>query len=100
MMKKNISVRDFDWVLVAFVLMICAIGVLQIYSATLSTKFAGAHVKQLYWIAGGIVMMLLMSLINYEALLDNIHWMYVAAIIALTAVLLFGQKYLGARRWI
>jgi rod shape determining protein RodA len=99
-MRKYISFRDFDWVLLIFVLLICALGVVQIYSATLATKFAGAHVKQVYWIAGGLVLMFLMSLVNYEALLDRIHWIYGLAVFSLLAVLLVGQKYLGARRWI
>ena len=44
--------------------------------------------------------MFLVSLLNYQALLEQIHWMYIAALASLIAVLLFGQKYLGARRWI
>jgi rod shape determining protein RodA len=39
-------------------------------------------------------------LFNYHVLLDRAHWMYIAALASLMAVLLFGQKYLGARRWI
>ena len=44
--------------------------------------------------------MFLVSLVNYQALLDQIHWFYIAAVASLMAVLVFGQKYLGARRWI
>jgi rod shape determining protein RodA len=40
------------------------------------------------------------SLFNYQALLDKVHWMYIASIASLVGVILFGQKYLGARRWI
>ena len=64
------------------------------------TKFAGAHIKQLYWIIGGIGGMFLMSLLNYQLLLDRVHWMYIASIASLMAVLVFGQKYLGAKRWV
>ena len=99
-MSRYVSFRDFDWVLFIFVLMICAIGVVQIHSATEHTKFAGAHIKQLYWVIGGVGAMFLMSLINYQALLDQVHWMYIASIASLVAVMIFGQKYLGARRWI
>src|SRR5262249_35825295 len=80
--------------------LICLLGVVQIYSATHATKFAGAHVKQLYWIAGGLALMFLMSLVNYEALLDRIHWFYGAAVLALIAGLALGPRYMGARRWI
>src|SRR6202162_1819580 len=99
-MSRYVSYRDFDWVLMGFVLVICALGVLQIYSATEHTKFAGSHVKQIYWILAGVAAMFLVSLLNYQALLEQIHWMYIASLASLIAVILFGQKYLGARRWI
>ncbi|MGA9790650.1 MAG: FtsW/RodA/SpoVE family cell cycle protein, partial [Terriglobales bacterium] len=99
-MSRYVSYRDFDWVLLGFVLVICALGVLQIHSATEHTKFAGAHIKQIYWILGGVGAMFMVSLLNYQAVLEQIHWMYVASLASLIAVLLFGQKYLGARRWI
>ena len=99
-MSRYISFRDFDWLLFTFVLMICGLGVMEIHSATLHTKFAGAHIRQIYWILGGMAGMFLVSLINYQKLLDRVHWLYIAAIVSLMSVMLFGQKYLGARRWI
>jgi rod shape determining protein RodA len=99
-MSRYISFRDFDWILLIFVLLICGLGVLEIRSATMHTKFAGADIKQLYWILGGIGGMLLMSLLNYQLLLDRVHWMYIASVASLMAVLVFGQKYLGAKRWV
>ena len=99
-MSRYVSFRDFDWVLLIFVLIICGVGVVQIHSATEHTKFAGAHIRQVYWVIGGVAAMFLMSLINYQALLDQVHWMYIASIASLMAVMIFGQKYLGARRWI
>jgi rod shape determining protein RodA len=99
-MARYVSYRDFDWLLLIFVLIICALGVMEIHSATEHTKFAGAHVKQMYWVAAGVGMMFLVSLVNYQALLDQIHWFYIASVASLIAVLLFGTKALGARRWI
>src|SRR5437588_3516194 len=99
-MSRYVSYRDFDWLLIIFVLMLCGLGVMEIRSATVHTKFAGAHIKQLYWIGGGLMGMFLISLLNYQALLDKVHWMYIAAIASLMSVMVFGQKYLGARRWI
>lgn len=99
-MSRYISFRDFDWLLFIFVMLLCGLGVLEIRSATEHTKFAGAHIKQIYWITGGIVGMFLMSFINYQKLLDAVHWMYIVSIASLMTVIIFGQKYLGARRWI
>ncbi|MBZ5657236.1 MAG: rod shape-determining protein RodA [Acidobacteriia bacterium] len=99
-MSRYVSYRDFDWILMGFVLVICSLGVIQIHSATEHTKFAGAHIKQISWILAGVGAMFLVSLLNYQALLERIHWFYFAALASLIAVILFGQKYLGARRWI
>jgi rod shape determining protein RodA len=99
-MSRYVSYRDFDWLLLTFILLICALGVMEIHSATVHTKFAGAHIKQVYWVLGGLVGMFLISLLNYQAMLEQVHWMYIAAIGSLMGVLIFGQRYLGAKRWI
>src|SRR5712671_6073303 len=99
-MARYVSFRDFDWLLLGFVLLICGLGVMEIQSATVHTKFAGSHIKQIYWVLGGVAAMFLVSLVNYQALLDRIHWFYIAGVVSLMAVIIFGQKYLGARRWI
>jgi rod shape determining protein RodA len=99
-MRRYIRFRDFDWVLLLIVVLICALGVLEIYSATLNTKFQGMHVRQIYWISAGLVLMVILSMVNYQVLLENVPWMYGIAIVSLVAVLVFGRKYLGARRWI
>jgi rod shape determining protein RodA len=99
-MSRYVSYRDFDWILLGFVLAICTLGVLQIHSATSHTKFAGAHIRQIYWILAGVGAMFLVSLLNYQTLLEKVHWFYLFSLASLLCVLLFGQKYLGARRWI
>ena len=99
-MARFVSFRDFDWTLLFLVLLICGLGVVEIHSATLHSKFAGAHLKQVYWILGGLVMMFALSVVNYHVLLERVHWMYIASIASLISVFLIGQKYLGARRWI
>jgi rod shape determining protein RodA len=92
-MSRYVSYRDFDWLLLIFILLICTIGVFEIQSATAHSKFAGAHIKQIYWILGGIVGMFLISLLNYQALLEKVHWMYIAAIASLMSVMIFGQHF-------
>ncbi len=99
-MRRFLSFRDFDWALLAMVLLLCTISVFEIYSATLHTKYVGFHTKQLYWIAGGIAAMFIFSKINYHKLIDYVPWAYGICLVALVAVLAVGQKVLGARRWI
>ena len=99
-MSRYVSFRDFDWVLLVLVLLICALGVLEIYSATLGTKFVGVHIKQVYWVLGGVALMFMMSLFNYHALMARVPLFYIISIASLVAVEVFGKKYLGARRWV
>jgi rod shape determining protein RodA len=101
-MRRFLSFRDFDWGLLSMVLVLCAISVFEIYSATLHTKYTGSHTKQLFFIAGGLAAMFLLSKIDYHRLLDWAPWAY--WIFLLPLVLLAakrgGHKVLGAHRWI
>jgi rod shape determining protein RodA len=99
-MRRLFSFRDFDWVLLGFVLLLSLISVLEIESATVHTKFHGFEQKQMVFLAVGIVLMFLMSMIDYHRLLDIVHWAYGISILALIAVFAVGTKVLGARRWI
>ena len=99
-MRRMLSFRDFDWTLLGMVLLLCTISVLEIYSATLHTKYTGFHTKQIYWICGGLVAMFIFSWIDYHKLIDFVTWAYGVCIVALMAVLVIGQKVLGAKRWI
>jgi rod shape determining protein RodA len=98
--RRVLSFRDFDWTLLAMVLLLCTISVFEIYSATLHTKYTGFHTKQIYYIAGGLVAMFVFSKIDYHKLIDYVPWAFGACLVALVAVKLFGHKVLGARRWI
>src|ERR1041385_5727141 len=99
-MSRYVSFRDFDWLLLLFILLICGMGVMEIHSATMHTKFAGAHIKQIYWVIAGVGVMFLMSLINYQALREQIRCFYTAGLVSLMAVRVLGKNYLGPRRWI
>jgi rod shape determining protein RodA len=99
-MRRILSFRDFDWPLLGMVLLLCVISVLEIYSATLHTKYTGFHTKQVYWIAGGLIAMFVFAKIDYHKLIDLVPWAYGVCVVALLAVLAVGQKVLGAKRWI
>ena len=99
-MPRLSSYRDFDWVLLGFVLLLSVISVLEIKSATLHTKFHGFDHKQIEFLAVGLVLMFLISLIDYHRLIDIVPWAVGVSIASLIAVKLVGTKVLGARRWI
>lgn len=99
-MTRFSAYRDFDWTLLSFVLIMSVFSVVEIYSATLHTKFHGFHTKQLEFLVIGIVLMFIVSLIDYHRLVELANWAYGISIAALLAVILVGHKVLGARRWI
>ena len=98
--RRFLSFHDFDWVLLGLVLVLSVISVLEIYSATLHTKFVGFDRNQVLWLLGGMVAMFGISLINYHRLLNIAVWAYGIGLISLVAVLAVGTKALGGRRWI
>ncbi len=100
-MRRMMSFRDFDWLLLGLVLLLSVLSVLEIYSTTVHTRFAGFASKQVVYIALGVVGMFVVSRIDYHRLLNWAPWGYGLGILALLAVLSpLGHKALGGRRWI
>jgi rod shape determining protein RodA len=92
--------RDYDWWLLAIVATICALGVVEIYSATHGSVLAGMHTKQIRWLVIGFALMFLLSRLDYHLIMDQAPWLYIAGLAALVAVLLVGHTRFGAKRWI
>ncbi len=99
-MNRLISWKDSDWVLLGATLLIAAMGIVQIYSATAGTKFAGAHVRQIYWVLLGIGLLLFVCFYDYHSLLNYAPWFYLIVLALLVTTLLVGNQIGGARRWI
>ncbi|MBN9661857.1 MAG: rod shape-determining protein RodA [Acidobacteria bacterium] len=94
------SLRDLDWPLLAVTLSICGLGILQIYSATLDTAWRSAWWKQLLWMAAGLVMMWLMTKIDYHTLLGQVPLLYGITLTLLVVTPLIGRLVWGSKRWI
>jgi rod shape determining protein RodA len=99
-MRRFSTFRDFDWMLLTLVCLISIISVLEIKSATLHTKFRGFDHKQIGFLLVGMALMFLISFIDYHRLIDIAPWAYGIGALSLIAVILAGQKVMGARRWI
>ncbi len=99
-MAQYRSFRDFDWPLVAIALIIASVGVLQIFSATHDTRWQDAWWKQIIWIGVGLLLMWIVSLIDYHMLLGQIPMLYVGSVASLIAVFAVGKLVFGSRRWI
>jgi len=92
--------KDFDWAMFFIILAICALGVLQIFSATHDTIWQGAWWKQILFIAAGFLLMWIVTQIDYHALMLRVYPLYIASVVLLIAVLVFGKRAFGSTRWI
>ncbi|MBZ5642699.1 MAG: rod shape-determining protein RodA [Acidobacteriia bacterium] len=99
-MHKSGGIQDYDWWLLAIAFSICGVGTLEIWSATHASYLAGMHKHQLEWIGLGVVLMLLLSRLDYHLIMDQAPVLYLIAIIALIAVLAMGHSRFGAKRWL
>src|SRR5205807_7117184 len=99
-MKDAPGTRDYDWLLLAILAAICALGVIEIYSATQGSSLAGMHMKQVRWLVIGFIIMFILSRLDYHLILDQAWILYLIGIIALVAVLMVGHTRFGAKRWI
>jgi rod shape determining protein RodA len=94
------SIRDFDWALLFISLVICAIGVLQIFSAGQGTKWRNLWWKQIIFVVVGIILLWIISSIDYHTLLGQVPILYGITIFLLIVTAFFGIKVFEARRWI
>ncbi len=99
-MREAPGTRDYDWWLVAILAAICALGVIEIYSATHGSALVGMHIKQIRWLVVGVVLMFALSRVDYHVIMDQAPILYIIGIVALLAVLLVGHTRFGAKRWI
>ena len=99
-MSKYLSTRDIDWPLLAIALLICGVGVLQIYSATLGTAYHSSWWRQILYVFGGLFLMWLVLAFDYHTFLHYVPALYVASVGALLGTYALGQAAFGSRRWI
>jgi rod shape determining protein RodA len=93
---------NFDWTLYGLVVLISAMGVINIYSASASYKLIGTpfFIKQTYWILAGLFLAVMVCSIDYHILEDIAYWIYGALLALLIVVLFAGKTSMGATRWL
>ena len=99
-MRDQGRLFDLDWWLLTIVMVICFVGLLEIYSSTHNGALRGMQWKQLLWIGIGFTGMLLLSRVDYHAMLDQAPVLYILGIVALVIVLGVGHSRFGAKRWV
>lgn len=94
-MFRLYKLKDYSFRLVLWLIMISGMGVLLVGSAMESMQS-----RQLFGVIFGMVVMVIVSLIDFSWIL-NFYWiMYFANIVLLLAVRLAGKTTYGATRWI
>jgi rod shape determining protein RodA len=86
-----------DWLLFSAIACLCVIGVAMIYSTTGSWRLPST---QIYAIVLGCLAFVLCLAVDYRALADKSHFVYLVLLATLIYVLFFGTSAGGARRWI
>ncbi len=94
--------QNFDWVMVAAVLVVALLGLLNLYSASyLNRGFgASAFIKQVYYYLLGFGVIFCIILVDYKALVKWNYPIYLLTVVLLLAVLLIGGEAGGAQRWL
>jgi len=90
---------NFDWVLLGAVLLLCGIGVVNLYSATRLSS-PGLYLTQLLWLGVGCTAAAVAALFDYRIYERVAVPGYVLLCMLLVLVLFVGIKVYGSRRWL
>lgn len=96
-------VANFSWGFLIVILAVAILGVVIIYSANHGRPeafFRGLYIKQMYWIAYGLVAMFIAIAVDYRVLSRYAYLIYGLTVLALIYVLFYGTVVSGAKRWI
>ncbi len=91
--------RDFEWFLPSAALLLSTIGVLEIYSSTLSLESSGFATRQMVWVGIGAGLLLAVAAVDYRGVCGHAYAIYGVSMAALLAVGLFGVEVSGSRSW-
>jgi rod shape determining protein RodA len=95
--------QNIDWMLLLPVFGIAVWGLITVYSAThgrLETHLDDLYLKQIYWFAAGLVLMISVTLVDYQLLSRGAYLLLALGILLLIAVFVVGRVASGARRWL
>ncbi|NTU98635.1 FtsW/RodA/SpoVE family cell cycle protein, partial [Candidatus Falkowbacteria bacterium] len=101
MRRIFIYLKNMDWIMVSAVLLLLSFGLVEIYSVALGR---GANdllnfKKQIVFIVIGIILMFFFAFLDYHWLRNFGMYFYIAGILSLVAVLVFGKVINGTRGW-
>ncbi|MFH0953023.1 MAG: rod shape-determining protein RodA [Verrucomicrobiota bacterium] len=101
----NRLVRRIDWSMVVALILLLAVGIVFIYSASFRSEdlpVAPFYEKQMVWAMVGAGFFLMLVIIDYHRFRDAAWWLYAIGVVLLALVLMpgVGKKVYGAYRWL
>ena len=94
----------FNWILLAIMVVLCAAGVVAIYSATFMrdshSYLAQSPRKQVVWIIASMAIFFTVSLIDYRWIKWGALPVYIMGVALLVLCKLVGVSHYGAKSWI
>ena len=99
--KILIYLKKFDWILFAAILLLICFGLAEIYSIALSQTSPDLwqFKKQLLFVVIGIMLLFLLSFIDYYNLRSFSNHLYIFGTLMLVGVLIFGKTVRGTTAW-
>ncbi|HPI67137.1 MAG TPA: rod shape-determining protein RodA [bacterium] len=94
-------IKNFDWLLLVAVFLLIAFGLSTLYSLTLSSdnKNFNPLNRQIVFSLFGLVLLLIVSFIDYRFWHAFAWWLYGLSLVLLISVLFFGQTIQGTTGW-
>ena len=94
-MLKHYKIRNYNFKLLIMVIALAVIGIIAVGSAEEALQS-----KQIAGFAGGVCLMIFLSLFDYSVIL-NFYWViYILNVILLALVIFMGDEGGGAQRWL
>jgi rod shape determining protein RodA len=97
-------IHNFDWGILLVVLLLGGIGLATVYSAVTADPPPALQkilfYKQIVWFSIGTIVMVAAFSFNYRLLERWAHPIYVACVLLLLGVIVFGKLAGGSRRWL
>jgi len=97
---KKLKLNQADWIFLSCVVLICLVGLLNLYSATYSLSISKYFMSQVGWMTLGFLAVLVLMLIHYHLYIRFGYLIYALVIGLLIAVVFFGKSSGGSQRWL
>ncbi|MBN2160728.1 MAG: rod shape-determining protein RodA [Spirochaetes bacterium] len=103
MLFNKEGLTRMDYLLVIAVMVAVAIGILMIYSAgfdPIDKMNSGLYRKQILWFIFGLILMIGLTIINYQALGEFSLHIYIVVLVLLIITTIFGTPVRNTRAWL